>query len=67
MEMTETQANTIAAVWNGVPWQPMPGFWMVIVIREDGRLVAFDDDGVGEYLSEQCFVDNDAMSQIVVS
>lgn len=40
---------------------------MVIVIREDGRLVAFDDDGVGEYLSEQCFVDNDAMSQIVVS
>ena len=44
IQLTEIQANTIAKVYNGLPWNPMSGLWLVVVPRNDGTAVIFSDE-----------------------
>ncbi|MGB0768092.1 MAG: hypothetical protein ACPGYV_10315 [Phycisphaeraceae bacterium] len=47
--LNERQANALATIYGGLPWQPYPGIWLLVVTREDGSLVVFDNDGVCAY------------------
>lgn len=62
--MTEDQAKTVASVFDGLPWQPTPGMWLVIVTRPDGSLVAVDNRWIAEYPDEQAFETRDALCEI---
>lgn len=55
--MTEQQANTLAPIFGGKPWQPYPGHWLLVVARDDGALVVFDRDAVCLY-DDECAMED---------
>ena len=59
--MTEIQANILAEVDGGYPWHPMSNLWLVVVPRDDGTAVIFDDDAVVLYADEAAFDAGEAL------
>jgi len=47
--MTESEAQTLAAVLGGDAWNSGGGIQLVVIERSDGRVVAISDDAVCEY------------------
>jgi len=47
--MTESEAQTLAAVLGGDAWNSGGGIQLVVIERPDGRVVAVSDEVVCEY------------------
>lgn len=47
--MQEHDANLIAPIFGGNPWQPYPGIWLLLVERDDGSVVVFDSAMICSY------------------
>lgn len=62
--MHEHQANTIAPIFGGRPWQPYPGVWLLVVARDDGSLVVFDSDAVYAYDDTDALEDGEPCIEI---
>jgi hypothetical protein len=53
--VTENQANIIANALGGDPWQSGGGIYVVLMHRQDGKLIALTTDCVCEYENEKAF------------
>lgn len=53
--MNEEEAHKLAEILGGYTWQSGGGILLVIVRREDNRLVVFSGDVVCEYETEEAF------------
>ncbi len=64
--MDERKAQSVAKALGGEAWQSGGGAWLVIVRRDDGRLVVLSADAVCEYESETAFDEGRASSTILL-
>ena len=53
--MDEDRAKQIAEALSGETWQSGGGIWLVLLRRQDGKLVVISDEVVCEYDSEEQF------------
>lgn len=53
--MSEKQAEALAMLLGGEPWQSGGDIWLVMVRRSDGHVVVFSGDVVCEYEDEEAF------------
>lgn len=65
--MDEIQAEKIAEVLGGEAWQSGGDIWLVLIRRNDGRLVVISDEAVCEYESEEAFEDNRTSNSILLT
>lgn len=64
--MKEQQAEALAKIIGGEPWQSGGGIWLVIKYTEVGRVVTISDEVVKEYKDEAAFEVDRAHSTIVI-
>lgn len=64
--MTEDEAQELARVVDGKPWNSGGGIWLVCRERQDGHVVAFSDEVVSEYLSWDVLQDGSPLNSIVI-
>lgn len=64
--MDEQQAAAVAEALSGKTWQSGGDVWLVIVRRNDGRLVVVSDDVVCEYVDDDAFDRGRASSSITL-
>lgn len=62
--MMEHQANALALIFGGKPWQPYPGHWLLVHSRDDGSLVVFDREAVCLYDDERAMEDGEPACEI---
>lgn len=62
--MMEHQANALALIFGGKPWQPYPGHWLLIHSRDDGSLVIFDNDVINAYDNCEAMEDGEPSVEI---
>lgn len=62
--MDEQQANLIATVFGGHPWQPYPGVWLLVIAQDDGSLVVFDSGAVYSYDDTEALEDGEPSIEI---
>lgn len=65
--MQEQQVNLLTSIYGGRPWQPYPGYWLVLVTRNDGALVVFGRDAVILYENAQALEDDDPTCEICLN
>jgi len=65
--MNEKQAEALANLIGGEPWQSGGGIWLVIKYTEGGRVVTISDEVVKEYMDEAAFEEDRALSSILVA
>jgi len=53
--MNEEQATAIAKALDGEAWQSGGNIWLVLIHRDDGKLVVISDEIVCEYENEEAF------------
>ncbi|MGD0784323.1 MAG: hypothetical protein ABR969_00715 [Sedimentisphaerales bacterium] len=53
--MNEQHAKKVADAFGGRAWQSGGGIWLVLIDREDGKLVVVSDETVCEYGNEKKF------------
>ena len=58
--MDEAQATAVADALGGETWQSGGDIWLVLLHRQDGRLVVISDEVVCEYADETAFDKNQA-------
>jgi hypothetical protein len=63
-KMNEDQADAVAAALGGESWQSGGDIWLVVIRRQDGRVVVISDEAVCEYESEEAFDEARAVSVI---
>jgi hypothetical protein len=66
LAMDEQQATALAEAIGGETWQSGGDIWLVIIRRDDGRLVVMSDDVICEYDSEDKFEDGVAAKSIAL-
>ena len=64
--MDETQAKTVAEALGGETWQSGGGIWLVLLRRQDGRVVALSDEAVCEYADEDHLESGQPAASIVL-
>jgi len=62
--MHELEAKSIAPVFGGLPWQPYPGVWLLVVDQEDGSLIVFDNDAIYAYDDTDALEDGEPRIEI---
>jgi hypothetical protein len=53
--MSGQQAEAVAKALGGEEWQSGGGTWLVLLRRQDGRLVVLGDESACEYKSQEAF------------
>ena len=64
--MDEKNAQAVATALGGETWQSGGDMWLVVIRRNDGRLVVISDESVCEYETEDAFDAAQAATMIVL-
>lgn len=62
--MDAEKAKQLAVLLGGEAWQSGGGMWLVLLKREDGKLVVVSDDAVAEYEDYEAFENGIADAEI---
>jgi hypothetical protein len=62
--MNEQQAEAIASALGGETWQSGGDIWLVVLRRNDGRIVVLSDDVICLYADEDAFDAGQALQSI---
>ena len=63
--LNENTAEQVAKTFGGEAWQSGGGIWLVMLTRNDGKVVAISEDCICQYASEQAFQNSLAESCIM--
>ena len=64
--LNEATTPQVAEVLGGEAWQSGGGIWLVLLRRQDGRLVVLSDDAICEYADDHAFEEGQASHSIVL-
>lgn len=62
--MNEQQAQVVAEIIGGEPWQNGGDIWLVMLRRNDGKLVVISDDTICLYADDEAFDAGQALQSI---
>lgn len=64
--MDEEQANALASIIDGQPWDSGGGIWLVCRERSDGHVVAFSDESVCEYANWEALESDPPLASLII-
>ena len=64
--MNEEQANAVADALGGRAWQSGGNIWLVMIERNDGKMVVISDDVVCEYADQDAFEAGESSASILL-